>query len=111
MTSATHKRSINADWHRAHPMPKNPTERQRAEWHRAHAQACRCRAVTASIAALIATLDDAPKCAPEAPKRTPTARRPPRRATVPERLRTIVLLHTSTAIARLPGFHRSDKAR
>jgi hypothetical protein len=24
---------INATWHRAHPMPKNPTVDQRIEWH------------------------------------------------------------------------------
>ena len=44
---------INADWHRAHLMPKNPTEQQRAEWHFEHAEHCACRAVTPSIAALL----------------------------------------------------------
>jgi hypothetical protein len=44
---------INAQWHRAHVMPKNPTESQRAEWHYEHARHCGCRAVTASIAALL----------------------------------------------------------
>ena len=24
---------INAQWHLAHVMPKNPTDRQRAQWH------------------------------------------------------------------------------
>lgn len=44
---------INADWHRAHRMPKNPTEQQRAEWHYEHAKHCDCREVTPSIAALL----------------------------------------------------------
>lgn len=44
---------INAEWHRAHPMPRNPTERQRAEWHYEHARHCGCRAITPSIAALL----------------------------------------------------------
>ena len=44
---------INAEWHRAHPMPRNPTERQRAEWHYEHARHCGCRAITPSITALL----------------------------------------------------------
>lgn len=46
---------INADWHNAHKMPENPTEAQRAEWHYEHALNCGCRAVTPSIAALLAS--------------------------------------------------------
>ncbi|MGE0159277.1 MAG: hypothetical protein AB7T31_07670 [Gemmatimonadales bacterium] len=38
---------INAEWHRAHRMPKNPTPKQRLEWHLAHARACSCRALSA----------------------------------------------------------------
>lgn len=34
---------INAEWHRAHQMPKNPTLDQRIEWHIAHTEACACR--------------------------------------------------------------------
>lgn len=44
---------INAEWHSAHVMPKNPTDKQRAEWHFEHAIHCGCRAVTPSIAALL----------------------------------------------------------
>ncbi|HSD86975.1 MAG TPA: hypothetical protein VLB44_05650 [Kofleriaceae bacterium] len=45
--------TINADWHRAHVMPKNATDKQRAKWHYEHAQQCGCRAITPSIAALL----------------------------------------------------------
>ncbi len=34
---------INAEWHKAHPMPKNPTLDQRIEWHLEHQQQCGCR--------------------------------------------------------------------
>ena len=44
---------INADWHRQHVMPKNPTDKERAAWHYQHALHCGCRAVTPSIAALL----------------------------------------------------------
>lgn len=44
---------INAEWHRAHVMPKNPTDRQRAEWHYAHALHCGCRELTPSLIALL----------------------------------------------------------
>ena len=37
---------INAKWHKAHVMPKNPTPLQRLEWHLAHAKACGCRPLT-----------------------------------------------------------------
>jgi hypothetical protein len=40
---------INATWHRAHQMPKNPTVDQRIEWHLAHANACGCRAIHGKI--------------------------------------------------------------
>jgi hypothetical protein len=45
--------TINAEWHRAHRMPKNATEKQRAEWHHEHALHCECRALTPSIVALL----------------------------------------------------------
>ncbi len=44
---------MNADWHRAHPMPKNPTEAQRIEWHVEHAIHCPCRALPANIRDLV----------------------------------------------------------
>lgn len=44
---------MNAEWHRVHVMPKNPTDRQRAEWHCEHALHCGCREITPSIAALL----------------------------------------------------------
>ena len=40
---------INAAWHRAHPMPKNPTLDQRIEWHLAHAKACGCRKIAGKL--------------------------------------------------------------
>ena len=44
---------INAEWHRANPMPKNPTDLQRAQWHYEHAFHCGCREITPSIKALL----------------------------------------------------------
>jgi hypothetical protein len=44
---------INNEWHQAHPMPKNPSEAERAAWHYEHAQNCTCRAVSPSIARLL----------------------------------------------------------
>ena len=44
---------INAEWHRAHVMPANPTDAQRAAWHYEHALHCSCREITPSIAALL----------------------------------------------------------
>jgi len=40
---------MNAEWHRRHPMPRNPSLAQRVAWHRAHARHCACREVPASI--------------------------------------------------------------
>ncbi len=40
---------INADWHRAHPMPKNPTLDQRIGWHVEHAKHCGCREITGKL--------------------------------------------------------------
>lgn len=34
---------INAKWHLANKMPKNPTLAQRIKWHKAHAKHCACR--------------------------------------------------------------------
>ncbi len=36
---------INAEWHRAHRMPKNPTLEQRIAWHIEHARHCGCRPI------------------------------------------------------------------
>jgi hypothetical protein len=40
---------LNADWHRAHPMPKRATLDQRITWHLEHVEACGCRPAPASI--------------------------------------------------------------
>lgn len=47
------KERLNAKWHAAHPMGKNPTETQRVRWHVAHAKACACRAMPAGVVALL----------------------------------------------------------
>ena len=41
----------NAEWHRAHPMPKNATLDQRIAWHLAHAANCGCRAIPEKLKA------------------------------------------------------------
>jgi hypothetical protein len=46
---------INAAWHAAHRMPKNPSAEERLRWHVAHAAACACRPMPASLARLAAT--------------------------------------------------------
>jgi hypothetical protein len=40
---------INAAWHRAHPMPKNPTQDERIAWHVDHAERCGCRPIPESL--------------------------------------------------------------
>jgi hypothetical protein len=49
--------ALNADWHRAHPMPQNPTFEQRVDWHREHSRACDCRKPPLDIAAVLARED------------------------------------------------------
>jgi hypothetical protein len=44
-------KGINADWHRVHPMTKNPTLDQRITWHIGHARACGCREIPAKLGA------------------------------------------------------------
>lgn len=44
---------INADWHRANPMPEHPTDEQRVAWHLAHARACGCRRIEGGVKALL----------------------------------------------------------
>ncbi len=41
--------TLNAAWHRDHPMPKNPTLEDRVRWHEEHAAACGCRPIPAGI--------------------------------------------------------------
>ncbi len=36
---------INAVWHKANKMPKNPTIEQRITWHQEHAKYCACRPI------------------------------------------------------------------
>ncbi|MDP3940740.1 MAG: hypothetical protein Q8Q49_00360 [bacterium] len=36
---------INAVWHKAHLMPKNPTLEQRITWHIEHTKECGCREI------------------------------------------------------------------
>jgi len=40
---------LNAEWHRANRMPKNPTMDQRIVWHLAHARACGCREISGKL--------------------------------------------------------------
>lgn len=64
--------AINAVWHRAHRMPKNPTPAQRVDWHVDHAKHCGCRAMPDSIQRLIA---EQQKGAPKRPRKAATARK------------------------------------
>ena len=50
---------LNALWHRANPMPKNPTIDERIEWHREHARACGCRPIPEGVRAEIARRESA----------------------------------------------------
>jgi hypothetical protein len=44
---------MNAQWHEANPMPKNPTVEQRIRWHLAHKVQCACRPIPAKLVPLI----------------------------------------------------------
>jgi hypothetical protein len=44
---------VNAEWHRANKMPKNPTPQQRLDWHVRHAKACACRPLSAVMLAAL----------------------------------------------------------
>lgn len=35
--------NVNAEWHKKHPMPKNPTLQQQVDWHLEHLKNCNCR--------------------------------------------------------------------
>ena len=37
---------INAKWHLANKMPRNPTKEQRLKWHLEHSKNCECRPLT-----------------------------------------------------------------
>lgn len=50
---------LNADWHRAHVMPKNATLSQRVAWHREHLRHCGCRPPPQNLLALLAASDKA----------------------------------------------------
>jgi hypothetical protein len=49
---------INAEWHRQHPMPKNPTVEQRITWHLAHREHCACRPIPAKLKELMAAREE-----------------------------------------------------
>lgn len=68
---AEQHRGINAEWHKAHKMPKNPTVAQRVAWHTEHAKSCRCREMTPKIREMIETHKAAAK-----PRRTCAAKKP-----------------------------------
>jgi hypothetical protein len=42
---------MNADWHKAHPMPRSPTLEQRIAWHIEHARECKCREIPPKLLA------------------------------------------------------------
>jgi len=44
---------INSVWHKANPMPKNPSPVQRIEWHMAHAHNCMCRGIPKGVLKLM----------------------------------------------------------
>lgn len=37
--------TINAGWHKRHPMPKTPTVEDRIAWHLEHQKECACRPI------------------------------------------------------------------
>ena len=41
--------TMNAAWHKAHLMPKNPSLDQRIAWHLGHAKNCGCRPIAGKI--------------------------------------------------------------
>jgi hypothetical protein len=45
---------INAVWHEANPMPRNPKPATRVAWHLAHAGNCACRPIPEGVLKLIA---------------------------------------------------------
>ena len=47
-------RKINAEWHEANRMPKNPSHEQRMQWHFEHNKVCQCYPMSAKIKAELA---------------------------------------------------------
>jgi hemerythrin-like domain-containing protein len=45
VSEARFLRHLNAGWHEANPMPRNPTLDQRIEWHTEHQKYCSCRPI------------------------------------------------------------------
>lgn len=43
-------KKLNAEWHKAHPMPPNPSFEQRAQWHLEHQKHCGCRKIPEKLA-------------------------------------------------------------
>jgi len=41
--------TLNAKWHLAYKMPKNPTLDQRIKWHIEHSRNCQCRPIGGKI--------------------------------------------------------------
>ncbi len=40
---------LNGEWHKQHPMPKNPTMQERVKWHIDHAKECGCRPIPKGV--------------------------------------------------------------
>jgi hypothetical protein len=59
--SAPRLSKLNAEWHRAHRMPRNPTLEQRLAWHKEHSQHCQCRPAPPSLLAALGELERARK--------------------------------------------------
>jgi len=36
---------MNAEWHQAHPMPKNTSLEEKIAWHVEHSKHCHCRPI------------------------------------------------------------------
>ncbi len=47
---------VNAEWHKAHRMPENPTRAERVAWHAEHERECGCRPVPENLAAEVRAL-------------------------------------------------------
>lgn len=43
------KPKLNAEWHKQHRMPKNPSLAERIKWHEEHRKHCACRDVPDSL--------------------------------------------------------------
>jgi DNA-3-methyladenine glycosylase I len=58
---------VNEKWHKAHPMPRNPSDAERIAWHLDHRDRCGCRPVPTKLLQKIrmrdAVDDGRPRCA------------------------------------------------